>query len=231
MNMTKNLKLYITAFTIIFTVFLGGISVQADFGDTTLRYGMRGTDVITLQTKLKSKGYFSATATGYFGAVTKSAVISFQRAKGLTADGVVGPKTFSALNATSTVSRSSESRAKSASIIATAKSYMGVPYVWGGTSPKGFDCSGFVNYVFLKNGITLPRTAATIYQKGTAVSKANLLPGDLVFFSTYAPGASHVGIYIGNGDFIHASSSKGVTINDLSNSYYSERYIGAKRVL
>lgn len=107
---------------------------------------------------------------------------------------------------------------------------MGVPYVWGGTSPEGFDCSGFIHYTFLQNSITLPRTAATIYEKGTAVSKADLIPGDLVFFSTYTEGASHVGIYIGSGNFIHASSSKGVTISALSSSYYSERYIGAKRV-
>ena len=115
-------------------------------------------------------------------------------------------------------------------IIATAKQYIGVPYVWGGSTPAGFDCSGYVKYVFDKHGISLPRTAATQYSAGTAVSKANLKMGDLVFFG---PGSSitHVGIYMGDGTFIHASSSKGVTITSMNNSYWSARYYGARRVL
>lgn len=117
-------------------------------------------------------------------------------------------------------------------IIATAKQYIGVPYVWGGTSPNGFDCSGLVYYVFRQHGITLNRTAATQYQHGTYVSKADLQAGDLVFFqNTYKSGISHVGIYIGGGQFIHASSSAGVTISYLSNSYWSGHYYGARRVL
>ena len=117
-------------------------------------------------------------------------------------------------------------------IIATAKQYIGVPYVWGGTSPKGFDCSGLVQYVFKAHGISLNRTAETQYKHGSYVSKNNLKPGDLVFFqNTYKAGISHVGIYIGNGQFIHASSSKGVTISNLSSSYYTSHYYGARRIL
>ena len=117
-------------------------------------------------------------------------------------------------------------------IVATAKNYLGVPYVWGGTSPSGFDCSGLVYYVFRQHGISLNRTAATQYQHGSYVSKANLQPGDLVFFqNTYKSGISHVGIYIGSGQFIHASSSQGVTVSYLSNSYWSSHYYGARRIV
>ena len=116
-------------------------------------------------------------------------------------------------------------------IIATAKQYIGVPYVWGGSTPSGFDCSGYVKYVFGKHGITLPRTSRDQYNVGIWVSKSNLRPGDLVFYNTSGNGVSHLGIYIGNGQFIHASSSRGVMISEMSNSYWSARYYGARRVL
>ena len=117
-------------------------------------------------------------------------------------------------------------------IISKAKSYLGTPYVWGGTSPKGFDCSGLVQYVFKQNGISLPRTTTDQVKVGSYVSKANLQPGDLVFLqNTYRQGVSHVGIYIGDGQMIHASSSKGVVISSLSTSYYTQHYHSARRVL
>ena len=116
-------------------------------------------------------------------------------------------------------------------IIATAKKYIGVPYLWGGITPSGFDCSGYVQYVFAAHGISLPRTAATQYGAGTAVSRANLKKGDLVFFVTGSSGVSHVGIYVGDNQFIHASTSSGVIISSLNNSYWSARYYGARRVL
>ncbi|MBQ8769104.1 MAG: C40 family peptidase [Oscillospiraceae bacterium] len=116
-------------------------------------------------------------------------------------------------------------------IIATAKKYIGVPYVWGGSTPSGFDCSGFVQYVFAQHGIQLPRTSKQQYGVGTSVSKSNLKAGDLVFFETDGNGVSHLGIYIGNNQFIHASTSKGVVISSLSNTYWAPRYYGAKRIL
>ena len=135
-------------------------------------------------------------------------------------------------NSKNYIGSSNSGSATAAAVIATAKKYIGVPYVWGGSSPSGFDCSGFVQYVFQQHGIQLNRTASTQYQHGTYVSRSNLQPGDLVFFQdTYTTGISHLGIYIGNGEFIHASSSKGVTISQLSNSYWNSHYYGARRIL
>ena len=114
-------------------------------------------------------------------------------------------------------------------IIATAKKYIGVPYLWGGMTPAGFDCSGYVQFVFAAHGVKLPRTASQQYSSGTSVSKANLKKGDLVFFGTGS--ITHVGIYVGDNQFIHSSTSKGVIITSLSNSYWAARYYGARRVL
>jgi hypothetical protein len=110
-----------------------------------------------------------------------------------------------------------------------ALDYIGVPYVWGGTTPSGFDCSGFTSYSYKQAGVSIPRTASEQYTKGQAVSKSNLVEGDLVFFSTYKAGASHVGIYLGDNKFVHAASS-GVRISSLTESYYSRTYIGSKRI-
>lgn len=119
----------------------------------------------------------------------------------------------------------------SSSIVDVAYQYLGVPYVWGGTSPSGFDCSGFVQYVFSKCGYSLSRTADAQYYNGYAISYSSLAPGDLVFFvNTYATsGISHVGIYVGDGAFIHCANG-GVKVSYLSESYYSTRYYSACRI-
>lgn len=119
--------------------------------------------------------------------------------------------------------------ANTSGIVSTALSLQGVPYVFGGTSRNGFDCSGFTQYVYKASGISIPRTSYTQYNTGSSVSKEELQPGDLVFFTTYSKGASHVGIYIGNGSFVHASDS-GVRTTSLNDSYYKSRYLGARRV-
>ena len=110
-----------------------------------------------------------------------------------------------------------------------ALKFLGTPYVFGGTTSSGFDCSGFVQHVFAMLGVTVPRTADAQYYAGRRV-KGGMKAGDLVFFQTYEPGPSHVGIYLGHGKFVHASSH-GVMVSSLSDSYWSERYLGAKRVI
>ncbi|MDQ0215915.1 hypothetical protein J2S13_002335 [Oikeobacillus pervagus] len=112
-----------------------------------------------------------------------------------------------------------------------AKKYVGVPYRWGGTTPRGFDCSGYITTVYREVGVSLPRTSNSMYRTGSAVSKNNLQVGDLVFFNTSGRGVSHVGIYVGSNQFMHASTSRGVIVSNLSESYYRTRYVGAKRVL
>lgn len=117
-------------------------------------------------------------------------------------------------------------------MVDVAKQYIGVRYVWGGSSPNGFDCSGLVQYVARQCGFSIARTANRQYNYGTYVEKANLQPGDLVFFAnTYTSGISHVGIYIGDGDFIHApNSGSNVKISSLNSGYYSSHYYGARRL-
>ena len=121
--------------------------------------------------------------------------------------------------------------ASQSQLISTASKYKGIKYVYGGTTTSGFDCSGYTQYVFKQLGISIPRTSSGQYSQGKSVAKANLQVGDLVFFNTSGRGVSHVGIYVGNQKFIHASTSQGVTVTNLNDPYYwGKRYIGARRV-
>lgn len=116
-------------------------------------------------------------------------------------------------------------------IVAFAEQFLGTPYVWADSSPSGFDCSGFVSYVFKNFGYTVNRTAASMYTNGVAVDKSELQIGDAVFFASSSESIGHVGIYIGDGEFIHSSSGCGyVTISGLDESYYSRMYVGARRI-
>ena len=115
-------------------------------------------------------------------------------------------------------------------ILDSAAQHLGTPYVWGGTTPSGFDCSGFVQYVFRANGVSLSRTSQQQFRNGVSVNKSDLRAGDLVFFTTYGPGATHVGIYVSNNTMIH-SGSRGIVYTDITNEYYAPRYLGARRVL
>ena len=183
-------------------VLMCGFSIA---GASAFRIGDQGSDVAEIQGQLASLGYDVA-ADGDFGPATAEAVKAFQSAHGLEADGLVGSATYSALLGKNMPEVSRGSNYISRRIISDSMQYLGVPYVFGGTTPSGFDCSGYVRYVFA-------------------------IPGDLVFFTTYTYGASHVGIYLGDGNFINASSSRGVAIDSLYSSYWGSCYIGARRVM
>lgn len=128
-------------------------------------------------------------------------------------------------------SGSTSTSASGTAIVAKAKQYLGVPYVWGGASPSGFDCSGFVYYVLNAVGVSVPRSLASQQKMGVAVAKSDLQPGDVVYFqNTYTTGISHVGIYVGDGKFIHAPHSGSVvSYADLNSTYYINHYYGARR--
>lgn len=118
-----------------------------------------------------------------------------------------------------------------APVIATAMMLQGTPYKNGGSDPSGFDCSGFVQYVFARHGRTLPREVRDQFRVGTAIDKGDVKPGDLVFFQTVSPGASHVGIVVSRDQFVHAPSSRGVVrVERYTVGYWSSRWVGAKRL-
>lgn len=145
----------------------------------------------------------------------------------------VTPSAAALNGVSSSASGSSGANISGAAIVAEAQKYLGAPYVAGGASPSGFDCSGFVYYVLKSLGMSVSRTpAAQFVNIGTSVSKDNLQPGDLVFFITSSSGnVSHVGIYTGSGQFIHAPNSRStVSYSDLTTGYWSQHYYGAKRV-
>lgn len=195
--------------------------------------------IAEMQLKMRELGYIVGAPDGFFSWKFAQAVKSYQRSQGLKSDGVVDSLTYWRLMGKSfpqpvtppNVDKARVSVKRVEAIIATAKRYIGVPYRFGGTSPKGFDCSGYIQYVFDQHGKKLPRSADVQFTTGKSVVRSQLQVGDLVFFTTYEPGPSHDGIYLGNGQFIHASSSRGIMISKLDEPYWKPRYIGARRVL
>lgn len=196
-----------------------------------LQVGDRGDEVQAVQEKLSEMGYVVGSMDGVYGDVTAEAVRMMQKDKKLTADGKVSPELFKTLIGRDLPVSRGASTATVRRLISSSFQYVGVPYWFGGTSPRGFDCSGFVRYVFSGVGVSLPRMADEQFCVGRSIPADRLQPGDLVFFETYEPGPSHVGIYIGNSQFISATSSRGVVVADLYGNYWGERYIGARRVL
>ena len=216
---------------IVLVIALCLVSTVSYAASIQFREGDTGKEIINIQVKLKGQGYFSKKIDGNFTAETTKAVKNFQKDKKLPANGIVDEKTYLTLMGKKVVGKEEPIGDAGGKITATALKMVGVPYKWGGITTKGFDCSGLVWYVFDKNKITLPRTADVQYKKGKTVTIGNLQKGDLVFFTTYEPGASHVGIYLEKGKFIHASSSKGVMVSNLADSYWKPRYLGARRIL
>ena len=130
---------------------------------------------------------------------------------------------------TNNVAKAVPASGNGSSVVATANQYIGSKYVYGGTTPSGFDCSGFTSYVYKQYGVNLNRTAAGQYSNGVAVSKSELQPGDLVMFGK--SGINHVGIYVGGGKMVHAANpSRGVTTDTINSGYYGTNYVGARRV-
>ena len=228
------------------------------FASPTLSKNSRGDDVLTLQKKLYLVGYNITEFDGVYGEETEKAVSAFQRDNKITATGIVTNVTWRALRKAkekkgrvlpaiakkATVKTSKNSKGSTGSIgaissiaggsnaiVSTAQKFMGVPYVFGGTTPKGFDCSGLVQYVFKMHGVSIPRLADEQYTIGKSVSRNQLSAGDLVFFNTDSSGISHCGIYVGDGKFLHASSSRGVRIDSLDSEYWKPKYVGARKVV
>ena len=175
---------------------------------------------------------------GLYGPVSRAAVRAFQKRKGLVVDGIVGPQTLGALGLrreprpakpAPPKQAASKPSGRGARVAAVAKRYLGIPYRWGGESPgTGFDCSGFVMYVFSRVGVSLPRVVSAQYRVGKAVSRSALRPGDIVFFD----GLGHDGIYIGGGRFVHSPNSGDVVkISSLREGWYHSRWVGARRVV
>ena len=191
--------------------------------------GDDGQEVLSIQKRLVELNYSIHSIDGDFGPETEKAVRSFQADRGLEVDGVIGPATYRALMNKEMPANRSNSVVRN--VMRAAYSVIGTPYVFGGTTPYGFDCSGFTQYAFARAGVYLPRMADSQFYSGRQISMSQLRPGDLIFFSTYEAGASHVGIYVGNGNFIHAGTSTGVTVSSAFTGYWGARYYGACRVL
>ena len=209
-------------------VALSCFSFSTAFADFAV--GDRGQEVIEIQKQLMVLQYNVGTVDGVFGPATEKAVKDFQTAKGLKVDGIVNDVTYRNLMNKELPPDRYGNHMMTRNILKTAYSMLGVPYMFGGISPGGFDCSGFVCYVFGKAGISLPRMADLQFEAVTHVPRSNLKTGDLVFFETYCPGPSHVCIYVGDGKFIHASCSKGISVAEVFTGYWGARYLGAGRV-
>lgn len=182
------------------------------------------------QQKMQVLGYYAEQPTGKLNEATSASLKNFQKRNKLKANGKLDEKTYSRL-VWLAFTKEGITKVKGTEIVKTAGKFKGVPYKFGGTSKKGFDCSGYVQHVFDKHKAKLPRSADEQVLQGIFVLQKDLKPGDLVFFTTYAPGASHVGIYAGSGKFWSVSTSKGVILASLKDNYWKTRYYGARRVL
>ena len=193
-----------------------------------LKVGDKSWKVKVTQQKLNVVG-INTEITGNFSKDTEKALKDFQQKNKLKVTGLLDDVTYQKV-IKAAFEKEGIRGISGKEIITTAAKYKGVPYKFGGTTPKAFDCSGYVQYVFCQHKARLPRLADAQCLEGIFVLKKDLKEGDLVFFTTYEPGASHVGIYAGKDQFWNASSH-GVMLSSLKEKYWSEHYYGARRVL
>ncbi|MCY7927702.1 LysM peptidoglycan-binding domain-containing protein [Bacillus haynesii] len=153
-------------------------------------------------------------------------VLKVKGTKSVKAASTTKPSASSGTSKTSKAPAQTSSALNTSKLVSDAKALIGTPYKWGGTSTSGFDCSGFVWYILNKQTNVARTNTVGYWNSMKSVSSPAV--GDFVFFTTYQPGPSHMGVYIGNNQFIHAGSD-GVTISDMTNSYWKPRYLGAKR--
>ena len=172
-----------------------------------------------------------ASASGILAAAVVSALMTGCAAKGRVATPRPFPGATMPPRSVPEDERSGASGLLHLPVVSLALSLRGTPYRNGGSDPSGFDCSGFVQWVFAQRGLALPREVKQQYGVGRDVDSDDIQPGDLVFFETVSPGASHVGISLGNGEFVHAPSSRGVVrIERYTSGYWADRWVGARRV-
>ncbi|WP_138417063.1 NlpC/P60 family protein [Aquibacillus sediminis] len=219
--------------------------------------GEKSDDIKKIQNALYYFGYYTEEIDGIFGPMTQTALKAFQNDYGIEIKNEIDEETIQRMVAAEQSQNETEQeqeiehltmneteeqknvpKVKSVSkqkaydpstLIKKAKQHIGTPYNWGGTSPNGFDCSGYIQYVFKEINIDLPRSVEEIWNATKPVDKLSV--GDFVFYETYKPGPSHMGIYLGDHKFIHAGTSSGVEIEDMRGSYWEKRYLGAKRVV
>lgn len=208
----------------------------------SIKYGEHSNNVRIVQEVLYFYGYYHGEVDGIYGPLTEEAIQKVENDNIYSINEPINENyTTSKASGTENVQLEAEKSDQdpiviqldipqnNGSLIKKAKSLLGSPYVWGGTSPSGFDCSGFIQYVYQQENVTIPRTVNEIWNFSSPVSSPSV--GDLVFFETYQPGPSHMGIYLGKGNFIHAGSSRGVEISNMNdNNYWKSRYLGAKRI-
>jgi len=202
---------------------LGGGSTTSSTGSNDSGPKPSHSVTIAVQQKL------GISADGVFGEQSRAAVKAFQARNGLEADGVVGPATMAAMGISGSTEQTPSSSGGGGSAVSAARSAIGSPYAYGGTTKAGFDCSGLVVWAFQQAGVSLPRTSFAQYGQGSAVDRASIQAGDLVFFNANGPGASHVGVATSNSTVISATSH-GVMEHAISDSYWGSHYVGARRV-
>lgn len=215
--------------------------------DKPFQFGEKSDQVKIIQEALYYFGYYQDEIDAIFGPKTNQALTNFQKDHGLQVTTEVNEVLVETMKEESTIVISDkgkeskqEENVKAApktdyqsfdvnQLIQVAKQQLGTRYSWGGTTSSGFDCSGYIQYVFKQNNIHIPRTVSEMWNMAQSVDQRSI--GDIVFFETYKKGPSHAGIYIGNDQFIHASESNGVDISNLSDTYWKTRYLGTKRIV